>query len=128
VAATCISFTYGATTLALRSSDFIDTRSVTRVQARSRTHDGLLNVGDRELTIIRFTLLFSALSDSDRDAIEDFFGPSKVNGSLNSFTYVDHNGVEYTVRLISDSLVYTNVFTDLWDVDMILEQVAEAGS
>jgi len=66
--------------------------------------------------------------DTDRASIENFFGASIANGSLNSFTYLDHFGVENAVRLINDSLDYTNTFTDLWTVDMTFEEVAGAGS
>jgi len=125
MASTCISFTYSTTTLTLRGAEFNDTRSVQRVQARSRTHDGELLVGDRELTILRFILTFNALTDSERASLEDFFGADMVNGSLNPFTYTDENGTSYNVKLISDALDYVNAFTNFWSVDMILEVVDE---
>ena len=129
MASTCITISYGATSINLRGADYNDTRSVQRVQARSRTHDGTLLVGDRELTILRFILTWNALTDAERALLEDFFGPTKVNGSLNSFTYIDENSVSYTVRLISDPLEYVNGFDDFWGVDMIFEVIDEdAGS
>ena len=126
--ATSITLTHGTDILTLRPSDFSDVREVTRAQVRSRTHDGNLVVGDKELTIRRFFITLNGLTDTDRANIENFFGASIANGSLNSFTYLDHFGVENTVRLINDSLDYTNTFTDLWTVDMTFEEVAGAGS
>ena len=125
MADTCISFTYESNTLNMRGANFNDTRSVQRVQARSRTHDGILLVGDRELTLLRFILTFSMLNDTERESLEDFFGPDQVNGSLNTFTYIDENGASYAVNLLTDPLDYVNTFTNLWTVDMILEQVDE---
>ena len=126
--ATSITFAYGATTLTMRPADFSDTRNPTRVQARSRTHDGTLIVGDRELTILRFYLKWNALTDDERDALELFFGPTLVNGALNTFTYIDHFGVSNSVRMITD-IVYQNVFTNFWTTDLVFEVVSvEAGS
>jgi hypothetical protein len=122
--ATSISFTYGATALTFRPAEFSDTRDVTRVQVRARTHDGLLLVGDKDLTIVRFSLAWKALTDSERASLEAFFGPAVVNGSLNTFEYLDHFGIVNHVRLIDDTLSYANDFTDLWSVSMQLEQVA----
>ena len=126
--ATSITFTYGLTSLTMRPADFSDTRNPTRVQALSRTHDGALIVGDRELTILRFYMKWNALTDAERAALETFFGPTLVNGALNTFTYIDHFGVAYSVRMITD-IVYQNVFTDFWTTDLVFEVVsAEAGS
>lgn len=118
---TSITFSYGATTLTIRPADFEDRREVRRMQTRARTHDGALQVGDKGLTIVQFILTWDGLTDTVREQIEDFFSPTKVNGSLHDFTYIDHFGVSYDARLLDDGLSYINRFTNLWTVNMVFE-------
>lgn len=124
--ATSITLSYGASILTLRPADFADQRTVERVQVRGRTHDGLLIVGDKALTIVQFILSWNALTHAEQQNIEAFFGPLLVNGSLNTFTYLDHFSVENTVRLLTPVVSYSNEFTDFWRVSMEFEVVVEA--
>ena len=117
-----ITLVYGATTLSIQPANFNDRREVLPVQARSRTHDGQLVVGDKDLTIRRFQLQWNDLTYAERGEFETFFGPSNVHGSLNRFQYTDHFGVTYWVRLITDVQSYLNVFTNLWTVGFEFEQ------
>ena len=122
-----ISFVYGANTVTIRPSEYGDSIETEHVQARGRTQDGLLLVADRGVKIERHHLEFRALSSADREAIEDFFAATNVNGSEQPFTYIDHNGNSWTARLLTDTLQWSEEYHDYWTLSMTLE-VMPSGS
>jgi len=124
-----ITFTYGALSYTFRAPEFSDVEETTYVQARGRTQDGELVVGDKGITTTRRILSWKVLSPTVKTQLQTFFNSSNVNGSMQTFTYTDHGGTPHTVRLVDGSLEWTNYYIDLFSVSMILEDVtAAAGS
>lgn len=63
-----------------------------------------------------------AQDGTKKSSIEGFFD-AKV-GSENTFTFIDPmTATSHRVRLDRDSLTFTKIFGDLWDVTMVLREV-----
>ena len=120
-----VTFAYGSTSLTIRPPEFSDIDEYEYVQARGRTHDGRLLVGDKAITLRRLNLQWRALSDTVQAQLVSFFSSSNVNGSYNTFYYTNYDSRQYVVRLVNGSLNWMNYYTNLWQVDMVLEIISE---
>ena len=118
-----ITFTYGSLSYTFRAPEFSDVEETEYIQARGRTQDGELVVGDKGIVKTRRTLSWKVLSPTVKAQLQTFFSSTYVNGSMNEFTYTDHEGVAHTVKLVDGSLLWTNYYIDLFSVSMVLEEV-----
>jgi hypothetical protein len=95
---------------------------VGRSEARSiRT---ITIAAEDETLVIRFRLLPVA----DRDSFVAFIRHDGINYAENTFTFVDHEGTEYTVRYLDGLLDWPEIEPGYVDLEVVfaVEPVAEA--
>ena len=93
---------------------------VMRRQATGRTAGGGMVAYDKGIQTLEAEPLFESLTDTERDALEEFF-QTAVQGCLGSFVYTDAAGVAWTARLLAPRLEFFKVCADVWDVRLRME-------
>ena len=121
-----VTFASGATSIEIRAPELGNRWTTTKYQARGRTADGEPIVEDKGVEVARLSLSFADLDDDDRTALEDFFGAAKVDGSVHTFRFADHNGATHNVRLMSDGLDWDEYDDGYYRLDLELEEVTES--
>jgi hypothetical protein len=91
-----ITFQSGGTTVTPRSYGYPVEITRRRVQAQQELAAGALRVQDAGTEIAQWTLTWSAIAQSDHDALLAFW--RLVAGAKTPFSFTDHSGVAHTVR------------------------------
>lgn len=78
-------------------------RPLEKVQVTDRTAGGALQVEDLGVDIQRFPLDLVLVTQALRDSLVTWYD-SVADGAVNTFTYTDKDGTEYTVRLMTNPM------------------------
>jgi len=115
-----VSFQRSATILALPGPVPGSIVRQTKRQAVGRTAGGALYTYDKGVSAWGATLTFESLSDEEKSDLVSFFH-DVANGVMNSFTYTDSTGHEFTARFASPDITLRKVAQNVWDVTVELE-------
>ncbi|MHC4251045.1 MAG: hypothetical protein ACYS9X_18140 [Planctomycetota bacterium] len=110
----------GGTPYTIRNPELSNEVGRRRSQARGRTHDGALVVGDKGVTLRHMRLSFRFLTATEKTNLETFFDDD-AQGSLTQFTYTDHDEAEHTARFLNEGLVFTEALDARFHLDVELE-------
>lgn len=117
-----VTFVLGGTTKTLRNPEIGNADVREKVQARGRTHDGILLVADKDLELRRFVLEFEELSATEKADLEGFFLDT-AEGTLNQFNYTDHDTNIWTVQFLNPTLDFVEHWRGTFSVRVELEIV-----
>jgi hypothetical protein len=117
-------FTLGAATLEFTGGiQLPGRRPLEKIQARDRTAAGSLQVEDLGVASIRrFPLVIRGIDSAKMAELETWWN-TIAEGGLNSFTYSDEEGVDYTVLWTDDQLDFTQLEPDIFEGEINLEVV-----
>ncbi len=95
-----------------------------RIQTQDRNGVGSLVVEDLGYVIKKFSLSFKDLPLADYTALDTWYNETAV-GAANTFTYTDHDSVDYTVRWVSGSFDFPETFYQQYSgtIELEVEQV-----
>lgn len=91
-------------------------------QVTDRTAAGTLQVETLGIKTRTRILNFSLMKVADYNALLDWY-ENKAMGSLNAFEFTDEYGNVGNVRIIDESLNFSETFLDLWSGTLTLEYV-----
>ena len=91
-----------------------------KYQVVGRTAGGAIYVYDKGIERFEVELPFESLTDAEKTALSDFFDDT-AKASLNTFTYTDSGGNEFTARFLDPHLAFIKVSGNVWDVRLRLE-------
>ena len=95
-------------------------------QAVGRSAGGSVYVYDKGVAVYEVSLTFESLTDQEKADLVVFFH-DEAEGVLNTFTYTDSRGTEFTARFIGPELSLEKVAQNVWDVALVLELSEMAG-
>ena len=97
-----------------------------RHQGVGLTAGGARYAYDKGVTRYEADLEFRSLTAAQKASFVGFF-ESSAEGSLETFTYTDSGGTEYTSRILDGSLELVKVSANVWDASLRLELSAMGG-
>lgn len=115
-----VTFEIDAVSATIRDPEIGNTDVREKVQARGRTHDGVLLVADKDLELRRFVLEFEELTATEKEKLEGFFLDT-AEGSLNEFVYTDHDANSWNVHFLNPTLDFTEHWRGTFSVRVELE-------
>jgi hypothetical protein len=93
-----------------------------KLQAMDRTAGGGLQVEELGIDIRTRRLIFKNLPQVDYDALCTWYD-TIADGSLNTFTYYDEDGVSMTVRMLTNPLNFAETYYQRFSGELLLEVV-----
>ena len=124
--ATTITFVSGATTVTLPGPPGGYPEREVKFQAMGLTLGGKRYVYDKGVAKYEAEITLESLTAAQKTALDSFYHTT-VNGSRETFTYTDTTGTAYAARFLNQTLDYTKVSKECFDITLQLELGAMAG-
>lgn len=110
----------GATSITLPAPSGTIEAPARKRQAIGRTAGGTVYAYDKGVDTYEVTVNLQSLTNTEKTNLESFFDTT-VNGAVNTWTYTDENGNDYTARFLEPQLSFEKIAGGIWDIDLRLE-------
>jgi hypothetical protein len=117
-------FVSGTNTLEFsRGLQFPLNKPLEMMQAVERVAGGALQVEELGNPIRRFRLKFKLLPEADYIGLQNWF-QNIAQGAMQSFTFYDEDGSDWTIRILSDTLDFPEVRHQRYSGELLVEVAA----
>jgi len=106
-----------------RSPEFGNMNRHTKFQVLGRTRGGTRFNYDKGIDVEYLDIRLTYLTDAEKDDIEDFFN-DESDGIMESFTFRDHEDVDWNVKFVNATLDFTEDRDSGWSIHLQLEVVS----
>ncbi len=107
-----VRFVKGGTDFKMQNPDLRNKSPVQKFSGSRRAAGGQLYVYNKGITVYKMVMFWSNLRDSEKEDLQDFFDDD-ANGMVNTFTFYDWRGRDWTARFLNDSFEPVEIIDSL---------------
>jgi len=103
-----VTFTKNATSFSISNPVRNNKKVIQKFQMLGRTASGGVYTYDKGVTTYKLELSFENLREDEKTLLENFYNTT-IDGIMNTFTYIDHQQIEYTARFLDTELNFEEI-------------------